>query len=217
MQRATDAEFERNVFINCPFDSGYLRLLRPLLFVVTFLGFNPKIASERSDSFESRIHKIRGLILNSKFSIHDLSLLQASEKNEFYRMNMPFELGIDYGCKAFSKGRLADKKCLIVAKEKYDYVKALSDLSGVDIKNHNGKPVDLVRAVRNWFVETVELPKVPGATSIWQQFNNFMSAFYVQRELEGFSAEDLDFLPVPEFTGFIRQWVRSQQEPESGV
>ncbi len=217
MRGPVGAEFEKNVFINCPFDDGYVSLLRPLLFVVIFLGFNPKIASERSDSFESRIHKIRGLIHVSKFSIHDLSLLQASKKNEFYRMNMPFELGIDYGCKSFSAGRLGGKRCLILAKAKYDYVKALSDLSGVDIKSHNAKPADLIRAVRNWFVETVELPSVPGATSIWKQFNNFMAAFYVQRELEGFSAEDLDFMPVPEFIGFIRQWVGNQREPDSGV
>jgi hypothetical protein len=216
MQRATDAEFENNVFINCPFDGSYVRLLRPLLFVVTFLGFCPKIASERSDSFESRIHKIRELILSSKFSIHDLSLLQAAEKNELYRMNMPFELGIDYGCQAFSKGRQAEKKCLIIAKAKYDYVKALSDLSGVDIKSHGGKPVQLVRAVRDWFVETVELPAVPGATSIWLQFNGFMSDFYNQRKQEGFSTKDLSFMPVPEFIGFIRQWVRTERERHGG-
>lgn len=115
MQRIVDEEFERNVFINCPFDDGYRRLLRPLLFVVAFLGFNPKLASERSDSFESRVHKICGLIYTSKFSIHDLSLLQSSRENEFYRLNMPFELGIDYGCMSFAKGRWGEKRCLIHA------------------------------------------------------------------------------------------------------
>jgi hypothetical protein len=44
------ADFELNVFINCPFDEQYYPLLRPLLFTVVYLGFNPRIASERSDS-----------------------------------------------------------------------------------------------------------------------------------------------------------------------
>lgn len=214
---SVNAEFEKNVFINCPFDPEYRSLLRPLLFVILFLGYNPKIALERSDSGESRVHKICGLIRASKYSIHDLSRIQSSQENEFYRMNMPFELGIDYGGRTFSKGRLAEKRCLILEKAQFEYMKALSDLSGVDIKSHNNEPIGIIREVRNWFVETVELPRAPGATSIWQQFNSFMYDFYAQREQEGFSAEDLSFMPVPEFIGFIRQWVRSQQEPESSV
>ncbi|MFL6236225.1 MAG: hypothetical protein ACJ76N_24045 [Thermoanaerobaculia bacterium] len=46
MARTVDAEFEKNVFINCPFDDGYRPLLRPLLFTILHLGFNPKIALE---------------------------------------------------------------------------------------------------------------------------------------------------------------------------
>jgi hypothetical protein len=212
MPRGGEAEFEKNVFINCPFDDEYRRLLRPLLFVVLFLGFNPKIALERSDSGESRIHKICGLIRASRYSIHDLSRLQSREENEFYRMNMPFELGIEYGGRVFSKGRLAEKKCLILEKAPFDYMKALSDLSGVDIKSHGDNPIGVVRAVRNWFVETVGLQDVASATSIWLGFNDFMSDFYERRAAEGFSDDDLSFMPVPELIGFIRQWVQKERE-----
>ncbi len=31
--------FERNVFVNCPFDTQYVPLLRPLLFTIIYLGF----------------------------------------------------------------------------------------------------------------------------------------------------------------------------------
>ena len=87
-----DDEFERNVFINCPFDDEYYTsLLRPLLFTIIYLGFNPRIASERSDSGELRINKICELIQISKFSIHDLSRIKAKRRNEFYRLNMPFD------------------------------------------------------------------------------------------------------------------------------
>lgn len=90
-------EFESNVFINCPFDREYYSLLRPLLFTIVFLGFNPRLATERSDSGENRLEKIRELIRDSKYSIHDLSRLRSKKAKEFYRLNMPFELGMDYG------------------------------------------------------------------------------------------------------------------------
>jgi len=127
-------------------------------------------------------------------------------------MNMPFELGIEYGGRTFSKGRLAKKKCLILEKAQFDYMKALSDLSGVDIKSHGNEPVGVVRAVRNWFVETVGLQEVASATAIWSRFNDFMLDFYNRRAAEGFSDDDLSFMPVPEFIGFIRQWLRNEQK-----
>lgn len=104
----TAAGFETNVFINCPFDAAYLPLLRPLLFTVVLLGYHPRIASERSDSGENRVDKICALIRESKYGIHDLSRLQASEIGEFYRMNMPFELGVEYGCRLFGSARLQE-------------------------------------------------------------------------------------------------------------
>lgn len=211
MPKGLRQEFEKNVFINCPFDEEYRPLLRPLLFVVILLGFNPKIALERSDSGESRIQKICGLIESSKYSIHDLSRLQSSKRNEFYRMNMPFELGIEYGCRFFSRGRLGAKRCLILEKGRFDYMKALSDLSGVDIKSHGNDPSGLIRAVRNWFVETVGLRDIASPTAIWFTFNNFLSSFYDERSREGFSDDDLSFMPVPEFAEFIRRWVRAEE------
>ncbi len=120
----------------------------------------------------SRIDKIVDLIQKSKFSIHDLSRLQSSEKDEFYRLNMAFELGIDFGCRSFAEGDASSKKILILEKERYRYRRALSDLSGSDIKNHNNEPQDAVREVRNWFRETTS-SRPPSGTVIWDHFNVF--------------------------------------------
>jgi len=215
MALGLEEEFERNVFINCPFDDEYRPLLDALLFVVVFLGFNPKIASESSDSGELRINKICSLIRQSKYSIHDLSRLQSRKKNEFFRLNMPFELGIEYGCRAFSRGRLATKRCLILEKKRYDFMRALSDLSGVDIKSHDDDPFGVVREVRNWFVETVGLRTIESPTAVWYRFNSFSNDFYDERHRDGFSDEDLNRMPVPELVDFIRQWVRTKREKES--
>jgi hypothetical protein len=201
------AEFESNVFINCPFDEQYYSLLRPLLFTIVYLGFNPRIASERSDSAENRIEKICSLICASKYSIHDLSRLKATQAREFYRMNVPFELGIDYGSRLFGSTPMREKKCLILGKERFEYMRALSDLSGVDIKSHKNEPVEIVRAVRDWFVETVGLRSVKSPTVIWYRFNDFTSDFYDARKKDGFTDEDLNMMPVPEYIDFIRVWV----------
>jgi hypothetical protein len=208
MSENPGAEFERSVFINCPFDDEYyIPLLRPLLFTIIYLGFDPRIASERSDSGELRITRICDLIGRSKYSIHDLSRLRARRRGEFYRLNMPFELGIEYGCRHFALNQLKDKRCLILEKSRYDYMKALSDLSGVDIKCHSNEPAEVVTATRNWFVETVGLRNVDSPTIIWYKFNVFTSDFYDRRTIEGFSDKDLNMMPVPEYIDFIKQWI----------
>lgn len=130
-------------------------------------------------------------------------------------MNMPFELGIEYGCRHFSRGHLREKRCLILEKKRFDYMKALSDLSGVDIKNHDNDSLGVIREVRNWFVETVNLEDVASPTMIWFELNNFLFDFYLKRDREGFSAEDLSRMPVPELIAFMRQWMREDREREA--
>jgi hypothetical protein len=209
MTNQSAGDFDRNVFINCPFDTEYYSLLRPILFTIVYLGFNPQIASASSDSGELRISKICDLIQISKYSIHDLSRLKAEKKNEFYRLNMPFELGIEYGCRHFALDHLKEKKCLILEAERFDYLKAISDLSGVDIKSHGSDPQKAVRAIRNWFIDTVGLQKVDGPSAIWYRFNDFADDFYTKRQQEGFSDEDLNMMPVSEYLDFIKEWMRT--------
>ena len=93
--------FDKNIFINCPFDVDYTPLLKCLLFTTIYCKFNPRIALEKFDSGEVRLEKIIQLIQDSKYSIHDLSRAKSSKKNEYYRLNMPFEIGLDFGCKLF--------------------------------------------------------------------------------------------------------------------
>lgn len=203
----TPSAFEKNVFINCPFDKDYyIPFLRPLLFTIIYLGYNPRIATESFDSGEIRIQKIGKLIEDSKFSIHDLSRIQAKEKDEIFRLNMAFELGIDMGCRLFKEGKAKDKRCLILEKELYRLNQALSDLSGFDIKHHNNDPEKIVREVRNWFVES-GLKKASSATKIWKSFNGFVTDFFQQRKREGYKDKDLEMMPIPEYIEFIKDWV----------
>ena len=152
--------FEDNVFVNCPLDKEYLPLLRPLLFTVLYLGLNPRIALERSDSGEVRIEKIIELIEQSKFAIHDLSRCRAKKSGELFRLNMPLELGIDIGCKRFKRGKCKSKRCLILETERYRYQAAISDLSNSDIFAHENQPEKIVGGVRDWLVQEAAAKRV---------------------------------------------------------
>jgi hypothetical protein len=213
MANPPDPDFETNVFINCPFDSAYDKLLRPLLFTIVYFGFNPKIATERSDAGEQRIDKICELIESSKYSIHDLSRIKSSKKNEFSRHNMPFELGIDYGSRKFAENHFGEKRFLIIAKERFDYAKALSDLAGVDIKTHNDDIEELIRSVRNWFSNTVGLQNLRPAARIFSDFIDFMADFDAERRSEHFNDADIYNMPTPEFVAFIAEWIQRKNTP----
>ncbi|MEM6797584.1 MAG: hypothetical protein AAF725_26690 [Acidobacteriota bacterium] len=199
--------FEKNVFVNCPFDNSFYPLLRPLLFTIIYLGFKPRIATERLDSGEARITKIVELIEQSKFAIHDLSRIQASEEGEFYRLNMPLELGIDIGCRLFKGGQHSKKKCLILVGERYKYQAAISDLSNSDVANHRNIPREVVSEVRSWLSSTCSLD-ADGPTRIWNSFNFFTGYNYKELEARGFSSQDIERLPVAELMADMTEWVR---------
>ena len=165
--------YERTVFINCPFDDGYLPLLRAMVWTLDHLGFTPRLALERSDAGEGRLSKIRTLIESSKYGIHDLSRLRASKKGEFYRLNMPFELGIDYTLKHYSaESRHHEKVLLILESEPYSAQKALSDIAFTDPQAHEEDPELLIEKLRTWLVingESIE----ESATGLWDAYNDY--------------------------------------------
>lgn len=196
--------FEKNVFINCPFDVGYRQLLIAIIFTTKYLGYIPKLSLERADSGESRIEKILGLIKESKFGIHDLSRIVSSDKDEHYRMNMPFELGIDYGCQKLKGGAWSDKKILILEKERYRFQKAISDLSGSDIKSHEDDVQKVICAVRDWFV-TEELKRGDSGNKIWNDFNDFQAYLY-DEVVEKDGHKSVDDVPIPEIIHHMGNW-----------
>lgn len=183
--------FRDNVFVNCPFDPDYLPLLRPLLFCIIYLGLTPRIALEALDSGAPRFEKIVSLIRSSKYAIHDLSRLQSNAAGEYFRLNMPFELGLDVGCRLFRSGQASSKKCLILEAERYRYQAAISDLSNSDIAVHSNQPVKVIAAVRDWLNNEAALRAV-GPTKVWSRFNDFMADNYVALKARGFSDEDVD-------------------------
>ncbi len=199
--------FAKNVFINCPFDEEYRPLLEPLIFTIVSCGYFPRIAVERSDSGESRLSKIAELVKESKYSIHDLSRLRAPKAGALQRMNMPFELGVDYGTRLHGSSRMRTKKFLILETNRYEFQKAISDISGFDIKAHRDQPERIVRVSREWFVETVGLRGLPGPSALWYRFNDFTGDFWRKRLAEGFTKDEVNEMPIPEYLSFLGKWV----------
>jgi hypothetical protein len=198
-------DYTRNVFVNCPLDEEYVPLLRPLVFTLISLGFTPRLALEELDSGEPRFVKICRLIRECKFGIHDMCRIKATKRGEFFRLNMPFELGLDIGARAFAPNKYGSKRFLILEKEKFRYQAAISDLSNSDIKSHNGNPSDVVKAVRNWFAEN-GYKGIPSASSLWYSFNDFMADFHQKRSKEGFTDKDIYEMPLRELLDYMKDW-----------
>ena len=200
-------EFDRNVFINCPFDAAYAPIFEAIVFAVHDAGFYARSAQERLDSSQIRLHKIIGLIRSSRLSIHDLSRTELDDTTALPRFNMPLELGIDIGCKAFSR-RHASKSFLIVDSEQYRFQKDLSDISGQDIHRHGNSPKTAVARVRDWLRAESGVGTIPGGAAIYQRYVDF------RRDLPELCAAlrlDIDALTFSDLSDTISTWLRKHR------
>ena len=128
---------------------------------------------------------------------------------------MPFELGVDYGSRQHGPEFMKAKKFLILERSPHDFNIALSDLSGVDIKSHGNEADEVVRAVRDWFYETVGLRNIPSPNLIWWRYNDFTTSLFEARLAEGLSEEgvkeDIARMPIPEYLTCVAGWVAKHE------
>ncbi|MFN0036150.1 MAG: hypothetical protein ACKVUS_13895 [Saprospiraceae bacterium] len=169
---AMPKNYEKNVFINCPFDEEYQPLFEAILFAVHRCGFVLRCAKEFGDSNQIRIDKIVQLIGESKYAIHDLSRVTLKSTTDLPRFNMPLELGIFIGCSKFGSRQHKQKVYLILESEEYRFKKFISDLSGQDIQSHKDNPEAAIKVVRDWLSNKSEA-KIPSASKVWSEFQEF--------------------------------------------
>ena len=198
--------FDRSVFINCPFDEDYAPILQAIAFCITDLGLYPRIALENADNSANRLDRIVDLIRGSKYAIHDLSRCKALTAGEYSRMNMPFELGIDYGCRLFGDASQKQKTILILEELRYDYQKGLSDIAGWDIHAHSLDHIKAVRHVSTWLCRQTGVARV-GAALIQSHYDTFQK-WYWESELKiGASEDDIRAYPTVKMVEAMREWV----------
>jgi len=204
----------KKIFINCPFDKEYRKLLSPLVFTILYSGFEPEISETKSSS-DIRIIQIKKIIRDSDYSIHDLSRCRPKKISDPPRFNMPFELGLDIGCLEYGNKKQRKKKILIHEKDKYFYQKFLSDIAGQDIRNHNNKPIEVIEIIRDWFSTLNEKKKYDSHVIIWNYYNDFIDSLIKRLDKEGYKKDRVMKLPFTEFVGYARKWIKEKKKSQS--
>ena len=181
------------VFINCPYDIEYVPMKQALMFAVLYCGFEPQLASMIQDAGYTRLDKIKKLINDTSYGIHDISRCKASKKNEWYRMNMPFEMGLDFGSRYFCcKDR--KKNFLVLTNERYNLHPAFSDFSGNDPLCHKNEVDRLIKIVRDFFYSAVSSnskEKFISKAEITVAYENFQTQLH--KDFNGKKDDILEF------------------------
>jgi hypothetical protein len=158
------------VFLNVPFDAGFVRFFRAAVFTIEVCGYDARCALETSDSGTPRLHRILELIRECRLSLHDFSRIKA---DPYPRFNMPFELGLVLGAGHFGGKLQKQKKCLVLATKRYQYQKIISDISGQDIKNHQNQIGQVIACVRDFLRGHSGKRSLPGAAKIIDLYKTF--------------------------------------------
>lgn len=124
---------------------------------------------------------------------------------------MPFELGLDFGCRRYGSGLLGEKVILVLEEQRYRYQAAISDLAGSDIEAHHGDYQIAVRKVRNWLAGMPGFEGVGGARVLadYEEFQRW----HIQRQRNrGFSDEDIRDYSTPELLSAMFDWRELRHE-----
>ncbi len=186
--------FNNRVFINCPFDNlrSYKQIFRSFCFTIQACGFYPVTALDAFDSSQNRIDKLLRLIDSCKYSVHDLTRIELDKKTQLPRFNMPFEFGLDYARKHFSRGKAKDKVFIVFEPEAYRSQAFLSDMAGVDKKVHKNKPVVAIKMLRDWLNKQAT-HNVQGPNKIIKSFLEFQENLPQICAVAHLDSEELDF------------------------
>jgi hypothetical protein len=123
---------------------------------------------------------------------------------------MPFELGLDFGCRRYGGEPFSEKITLILEEEPYRYRAAISDLAGSDIEAHKGDYKTAVRKVRNWITGLVAGEAV-GAAGILGEYEDFQKWHYERQLAAGFSEQDIQDYPTRELLQAMVGWTQQHR------
>ena len=206
--------YETSVFINCPFDSAYRPLFEAVVFAVYDCGFYPRCALEVEDSTQVRMEKITGIIRQSRLAIHDISRTQLDRSNRLPRFNMPLELGIFIGAKAFGGREQRRKAAIVLDADRYRYQKFISDIAGQDIRSHGCRTDQAIGEVRAFLSmhapASVFLPRAEVLVARHGRFRRHLRLTCGELRL------DVRRLNFGELTRLIRGWLDTHPLPVNG-
>jgi hypothetical protein len=169
------SEYAKSVFVNCPFDDEYTPIFEAIVFTIHACGFRAVCARSRLNSSDVRLQKIVDLIARCRYSIHDLSRTELDRISTLPRFNMPLELGIDIGCRAFGAGQ-SEKSFLIFDRDRFRFQTYVSDIAGQDIADHGNDPNMAIARVRDWLRTETRRATIPGANAMQSKYVAFRTA-----------------------------------------
>ena len=198
-------QYDRQVFLNVPFDSHYKKLFHALVFAVHECGLVARCALEQDDGGQIRLGKLYEIIRSSRFGIHDLSRTTLDTTNRLPRFNMPLELGIFLGAREYGGRPQGQKSCLILDRDRHRYQIFCSDIAGQDIRAHGNEIHHVLTAVRNWL--QANLPtgnRVPGPSRLATRYVEFRRQLPYMCRVERLRPSELTFL---DYRQLIDAWI----------
>ena len=204
-----DRTSPNDVFINCPFDAEYRPTFQALVFTLFACTFRPRSALEAQDGGQTRIEKLFNIIGACRYGIHDISRTELDAVNNLPRFNMPLELGIFLGAKHFGPGH-KEKRALILDVERYRFQKFISDLAGMDIEAHEGKPDRAIEKTRNWLAN-VSRRVLPSAAKLVRLHGQFLADLEAKADKLEFPRDDI---PYADFENLVAGWLAEAEKVE---
>ena len=199
------ARYDRQVFLNVPFDKRYKKLLHALVFAVHECGLVARCALEKDDGGQVRVDKLYNIIRDSRLGIHDLSRTTLDTKNRLPRFNMPLELGVFLGARRFGSTMQRRKSCLILDRDRYRYQIFCSDLSGQDIRAHGNAVGQALAAVRNWLQANLPASRpLPGPSTLIARYVEFRRQLPFMCGIEKLKVSELTFL---DYQKLVAAWI----------
>lgn len=118
-----------------------------------------------------------------------------------------------------SKHTEYERNVFINCPKEYEYMKAISDINGFDIKNHEDNPVRLIECLKAWFTETVGLRGLKSSAKIYSDFIEFNKQLFLNRtskyypeysitRAEKFAESEIDEMSLPEFIDEVIQFIQ---------
>lgn len=166
--------YEKSVFVNCPFDAAFEPLFHAIVLTIAARGFMPRCALESEGQADPRIVRIARGLIDSKYSIHDLSRYQGEGAQNLARFNMPLELGIALGIRYLKEGSANPHNWFVLVPQHFVHQRFISDLAGFDAPDHDQQPATVIRRVAAWLSMQPDfsLP-TPSAKSILDAYPGF--------------------------------------------
>ncbi|MBI1339136.1 hypothetical protein GC169_02835 [bacterium] len=177
-----DPRYYKRVFLNSPFDAEHYEVLRAITVVLLDCGLLPACALQFGG--KSRMSRIIGLIGNSRYAIHNFGFT-LNGKMKRPRLNMPLEVGVWYGAKAFQADELGEdgkalarNDLLLIANfHKADRTR-ISDLDAFDPHDYQGKVKRAIRIALDWIIDDKEgvgldPGKLPSPKDLVVRFSDF--------------------------------------------